>query len=265
MQEFYKPSKLFNVDENAKTIKGQKYGYRTLVLYLAPASLSGFNVCPMAEIAQCIKACLNTAGNPLYAEGKRKGRLNKTHYFLNAKNEFLNQLVREILLNHGKAVRDGFELLVRLNGTSDIRWENESFTLDAKNAKKLGLQVKEYCNLMALFPNIQFYDYTKIPNRKDIPSNYDLTFSYSGVLGYQKFVNKAIDSGMRIAVVFRDKKLIPATFLGMDCVDGDDSDIRHIDPQGVVVALYAKGDAKRDTSGFVVDNSRKVIELKLAA
>jgi hypothetical protein len=262
---FYKPAKLFNVDNNAKTIKGQKYGFKTLVLYMAPYKLSGVNLCSMADIAQCHKACLNTAGNPVYAEMKRKGRLNKALYYLNARDQFINQLVREIILNQSKAKAEGFEILVRLNGTTDIRWENESFNLDAKNAKVLGVQQKQYKNLMELFSNVQFYDYTKIANRKDIPANYDLTFSYSGVIQYQKYVNKAIEAGMRIAVVFRDKKRIPSSFLGMQCVDGDNSDIRHLDDQGVVVALYAKGDAKKDNTGFVVDNARKVIELKLAA
>jgi hypothetical protein len=70
---------------------------------------------------------------------------------------------------------------------------------------------------------------------------------------------------MRVAVVFRDKKTIPETFLNMQCVDGDDSDIRHLDPHGVVVALYAKGPAKKDFSGFVIDAGKKVIPLKLAA
>lgn len=265
MQSFYKPAKLFNVDENAKTIKGQKYGFKTMVLYLAPHKLSGFNLCSMAEIAGCVAPCLNEAGNPAYAETKRKGRLNKTLYYLQAKNDFINHLAREIVLELSKAKKQGFELLVRLNGTSDIRWENESFTLSPKLAKVLNLQPKEYKNLMALFPNVQFYDYTKIPNRKDIPLNYDLTFSYSGLVGYQKYVEKAISAGMRVAVVFRDKKTIPETFLGMQCVDGDDSDIRHLDPHGVVVALYAKGPAKKDFSGFVVDTPKKVFELKLAA
>jgi hypothetical protein len=259
MQVFYKPGKLFNVDANPKTIKGQKYGFKTLVLYLAPHTLSGFNVCPMAEIAQCVKACLNTAGNPAYAEMKRKGRLNKTKYFLEDRNNFMLHLAREIALEKSKASE--YQILVRLNGTSDIRWELESIIVDDKTGKKIGKNPGKYDNLMSLFPEVQFYDYTKIANRHSIPANYDLTFSYSGVLGYQKYVSRAIESGMRIAVVFRDKKAIPDTFLGLRCVDGDDSDIRHLDPRGVIVALYAKGAAKKDTSGFVIDTPKRVFQL----
>ena len=263
MKSFYVPSDLFNIDANPKTIKGQKYGFKTLVLYLAPHTLSGFNVCPMAEIAGCVAPCLNEAGNPMYAESKRKGRLNKTLYFLNARDKFLNHAAREILREYGKA--QDYKILVRMNGTSDIRWELESFNLDPKLAAKLGIKPGRYENIMSLFPNVQFYDYTKIPNRHSIPANYDLTFSYSGVLGFQKHVQKAIQSGLRVAVVFRDKKSIPESFMGLECVDGDETDIRHLDPKGCVVALYAKGPAKKDFSGFVVDTDKKVIQLKLAA
>jgi len=116
-----------------------------------------------------------------------------------------------------------------------------------------------------LFPEVQFYDYTKIANRQNLPANYDLTFSYSGTLAFQKYVTQAIESGMRIAAVFRNRADIPAKFLGLDCIDGDNSDIRHIDRKGVIVALYAKGKAKKDTSGFVIDTPKRLIPLQLAA
>jgi hypothetical protein len=113
--------------------------------------------------------------------------------------------------------------------------------------------------------NVFFYDYTKIANRDNVPANYDLTFSYSGVPQYQEYVKKAVIKGMWIAVVFRTRAAIPESFLGLDCVDGDDSDIRHIDPAGVIVALYAKGKARRDNSGFVVDTPRRVISIQSEA
>ena len=82
--------------------------------------------------------------------------------------------------------------------------------------------------------------------------NYDLTFSYSGVEGFQPFVKKAVDNGMRLAVVFRTEASIPSAFRGIPVVSGDKSDVRHLDAQGVVVGLYAKGKAKADATGFVV-------------
>lgn len=245
--------KLLNVDSNAKTVKGQKEGFLTGVLYLAPYKLSGFNTCAMAELAQCFKPCLNTAGragiiktgentNPI-----QQARIRKTKQFYNERNVFMLTLAKDIEKLIKQAKRDNFIPLVRLNGTSDIKWENITFDYEFINGKIRNVTIFE------LFPEIQFYDYTKIPNRKELPSNYDLTFSYSGVLAYQKYAMQAIDSGMRLAVVFRMQDKIPANFLGLPCVDGDNTDIRHLDPKRSIVALYAKGKAKKDYSGFVID------------
>lgn len=247
-------NKLLAIDTNAKTIKGQKYGYMTGILYMAPATISGHNVCPMAAIAQCEKACLYSAGRGAF-NSVQQSRINKAKLFHSHRDEFMRHLVKDINKLVKKAEARGMIPLVRLNGTSDIRWENIPVTLGGVT----------FDNIMECFPGIQFYDYTKISNRKGIPSNYDLTFSYSGVPGYQKYVNQAKEAGMRIAAVFRSKGSIPETFLGMQCVDGDDSDIRHLDPQGVIVALYAKGAAKTDTTGFVIDNAARVIPLAIAA
>jgi hypothetical protein len=241
---------LLNIDQNPKTIKGQKYGFMTGVLYLAPSTLSGRNVCAMADKAQCAAACLNSAGRGAFSN-VQQARINKTNYYFEQRADFMDNLAADIRLLAKKAAARGLVPLVRLNGTSDIKWENVPFG--------------QYPNIMAAFPDIQFYDYTKISNRDNLPSNYDLTFSYSGVPQYQTYVKQAIIKGMRIAVVFRSRAAIPESFLGLQCVDGDDSDIRHIDNQGVIVALYAKGKARRDNSGFVVDIPRRVIPIQLAA
>ena len=246
--------KLLAIDTNAKTVKGQKYGYMTGILYMAPSTISGHNTCPMAKVAGCENACLYSAGRGAF-NSVQQSRISKAQWFFSERDSFMAQLVKDISKLATKADNAGMVPLVRLNGTSDIRWESIPVTIEGHH----------YPNVMAAFPGIQFYDYTKISNRKGIPSNYDLTFSYSGMPGYQKYVAQAIAEGMRIAVVFRNREGIPATFMGLECVDGDDSDIRHIDPQGVVVALYAKGNAKSDLSGFVVDPDKRVIPLMLAA
>lgn len=246
--------KLLAIDTNAKTVKGQKYGYMTGILYMAPSTISGHNTCPMAKVAGCENACLYSAGRGAF-NSVQQSRISKAQWFFSERESFMAQLVKDISKLATKADNAGMVPLVRLNGTSDIRWESIPVTIEGVT----------YANVMAAFPGIQFYDYTKISNRKGIPSNYDLTFSYSGMAGYQKYVAQAIAEGMRIAVVFRNREGIPATFMGLECVDGDDSDIRHIDPQGVVVALYAKGNAKSDLSGFVVDPDKRVIPLMLAA
>ncbi len=233
---------MLSIDTNAKTIKGQRYGYMTGVLYLAPFDLSGYQVCPMAEIAKCHEPCLNTAGRGAF-NSVQAARVRKTKLFFEDRAAFFAELIPSIRSLIRKAHAANLIPLCRLNGTSDIKWENVAFEYEGV----------EYQNVFEFFPDLQFYDYTKIPNRSTHIPNYDLTFSFSGVVEFQPYVRKALGEGYRIAVVFRDRNTIPAEFLGTTCVDGDDSDLRHEDPHGVVVALYAKGRAKRDTSGFVVD------------
>ena len=163
--------------------------------------------------------------------------------------DFLSVLVSDIKRLEKKAEKQGLTLAIRLNGTSDIRFENA--LIDGKN-------------IMDHFPHIMFYDYTKQNNRKNIPANYDLTFSYSGVAGFAEYAKKALDNGLRLAVVFRNRETVETMlengvkFLGRDIVDGDETDLRFLEPAGVVSALYAKGRAKLDGSGFVVDMPEEI-------
>lgn len=237
------PDKLLGLDTNAKTIKGEKYGIKTAILYLVPADASGAQLCPMAETAGCAKACLFTAGRGAM-NSVMLSRLRKTLYFNQHRQAFMIQLAAEVAALEKRAKRDKWKLVIRLNGTSDIRWE--SIPVNGKR------------NIMEAFPAVQFYDYTKIANRRGVPANYDLTFSYSGAPQYAPFVRNAIANGEGIAVVFRNRAIVESmlangeSFMGLPVVDGDDSDIRHLEPRGAVVALYAKGKARHDTSGFVV-------------
>ncbi len=232
-----KPTAMLRLDGNAKTIKGNKKGFKTAILYLTPANGSGVSLCALAAAAMCINPCLATAGRGAMSN-VQMARLRKTLFWLQFQADAIAMIKRDIARHEAKCAREGFTLLVRLNGTSDIRWENY--------------------NVIQSFPHLTFYDYTKLPNRKGVPSNYDLTFSYSGVKGFQSYVAQAMANGNRIAVVFRNREIVEsmlaagATFQGLPVVDGDDTDIRHLDPQGVIVALYAKGKAKQDNSGFVV-------------
>ena len=229
--------KLLSVSTDAKTTKGESLGFLTGILYLAPSTVSKWNTCPMAKIAQCEKACLYTAGRGAM-NSVQKARIRKTEMLFDNTYSFMLQLAEDITKLVAKAKKLGLTPLVRLNGTSDIRWEN--------------IGIGDVKNIFTMFPEVQFYDYTKAANRKDLPSNYDLTFSYSGVEGFQPFVQKALLNNMRMAVVFRKEQDIPATFKGIRVVSGDNSDVRHLDDDGVIVGLYAKGKAKLDTTGFVV-------------
>lgn len=237
------PKRLFSIGNDAKTSKGEKLGYTTGVLYLAPADVaSQYTLCPFAEIAGCKSACLYSAGRGSLNSVQRS-RLDKTLHYLRDRDAFMQALVSDVRRVIRYAERNGNVPLIRLNGTSDIRFETIPVTVD-------GI---EHASIMHAFPNVQFYDYTKNAYRDDLPANYDLTFSYSGTPEYAPHVRHAVARGMRVAVVFRHRETIPSTFLGMRTIDGDDTDVRHADPHGVVVALYAKGAAKRDRTGFVVD------------
>jgi len=233
---------LLGFNTNAKTVKGEKLGFYTGILYLAPSDISGFQVCPMAKLANCENACLYTAGRGAF-NSIQKSRIAKTQKFFNERQNFMLNLVKDIEAGQRKAAKLGQTLLIRLNGTSDIKWENVEFT---------DFDGKVYPNLMSRFPDTQFYDYTKVANRKDLPKNYDLTFSYSNVVTFQKYNDIAISQNMRLAAVFRYAKDIPETFKGMPVIGGDNSDVRHVEPLGHIVALYAKGKAVKDQSGFVI-------------
>jgi hypothetical protein len=232
-----RPDAMLRLDGSTKVIKGNRLGFRTAILYLAPASLSGHNVCPMAAIAKCADPCLNTSGRGIMTINQIS-RLRKTLFWQQCQDEAIAMIKHEIALFEARAKREGWTLLVRLNGTSDIRFEQHG--------------------IIQSFPNVQFYDYTKLANRKGVPANYDLTFSYSGTKQFLPYVAAAKNNGMRIAVVFRNRTMVEhmldtsETFMELPVVDGDDTDIRHLDPRHCVVALYAKGKAKIDRSGFVV-------------
>ena len=235
------PTQLFTFD-NGKTPKGEKQGYLTAIMYLAPSNLSGYPVCAFACLAQCEIPCLNTAGRGRF-DNTQKARIRKTLMFHQYRDEFNTLLVSEMWRAIRKARRMGLTLVVRLNGTSDIPWENEHIGY--------GLTIFER------FPRTQFYDYTKAPTRHKLPDNYHLTFSYSGVDSFKPIVakwdSKRVNQNM--AVVF-DKRpdfiTYPDSIFATTVIDGDENDLRFLDKRDVIVGLTAKGNAKNDTTGFVV-------------
>lgn len=237
LKELRKVSLLTPDFANAKTAKNQGLGFASYIMHLAPFKVSGFNMCPAASKG-CAAACLNTAGRGKF-KFIQNSRIRKTLYFVKAKNDFLNHLVKEITRLEKKAIKDGKKLVIRLNGTSDLPWEN--IKIDGKN-------------IFDTFPNVQFYDYTAVINRlrhfklaKNKPVNYYLTFSAKE--DNQKAVNDALKFGYNVAMVFDS---IPETFQGYKVINGDAHDLRFLDKgQGVIVGLNAKGDAKKDISGFV--------------
>ena len=230
---YKKSSKLLNIDNNAKTVKGQKKGYKTAILYLAPSTQSGFQVCPMASEG-CKKACLYTAGHGAFSN-VQQGRINKTRWFMQDRQSFLTQLKKEISNHIKNCDKKGYIPCVRLNGTSDISWENY--------------------DIIQAFPNVQFYDYTKIYKRAlryvngYLPSNYHITYSLNEDNKKEAF--EILKLRGNISAVFR--KYLPKTYQGYTVINADDTDLRFTDDNNVIAGLVAKGQAKKDYSGFVLD------------
>lgn len=226
--------KLLTINGNPKIAKGDKQGeYLTAILHLSPANLSGYEVYPKRTDG-CSASCLNTAGRGGIFKSIQDARKTKTRLFFEDRKGFFTQLKKEIAAFEHKCAKLGVKPAVRLNGTSDIVWEQ--------------------FNVIQSFPNVQFYDYTKIAARFNprwiLPSNYRLTFSLSE--NNRLAAESVLNHGGTVAAVFRTKDMPPA-WLGARVTNGDATDLRFLDPKGVVVGLSAKGKAKKDTSGFVID------------
>ncbi len=235
------PARLLSVAADAKTVKGEKKGYLTAVLYMAPHTISGYQVCPESSEG-CRIGCLYTAGRGVYTN-TQQSRINKTLYFFQHRVEFMEMLVAEIEAVIRKATRENLIPVIRLNGTSDLPWEKFSVI---RNGVK-------YANIMEAFHNVQFYDYTKILGRKAALAqpNYHLTFSLSE--NNDAFAKLAFSQGYNVAVVMNvgRQEAKPLTWGGYPVYNGDETDLRFLDPCGHIVALFPKGKARKDTTGFV--------------
>lgn len=220
---------------NAKLRKSELDSF---ILYLAPATMSGKNVCPYAS-PECINLCLNDSGLASVYASIHESRLNKTFFMLHDRVNFYTQLLKEIRNADKLAKRKGVKFAIRLNGTSDL--------------DHLQL-IKNVCGVDCLttFENIVFYDYTKSIARvkKYINTNYHLTFSRSENNELQCI--EALKLGVNVAVVFSHKKPLPSVFLGHEVINGDLSDYRPNDKKTCIVGLKAKGKAKKIKSTFVV-------------
>jgi hypothetical protein len=238
MKYTYKPQKKLLGSGTYKMSKSQKFKYLSEILHLAPANIGGVNICPNASPV-CIDLCLNTSGRG-QMNTVQKSRLNKKFYFLADRLKFLNHLDHEIKLSYARAKRKGFKYTVRLNGTSDLPFER--------------YKLENGLNLMDNNPQVQFIDYTKVTNRLDkknkIPKNYSLT--YSQAENNLKDVKQILKTKYNIATVFRKK--LPKKWLGRKVIDGDLSDLRHLeDGKKIIVGLIAKGKAIKNFNGFVQD------------
>jgi len=244
-------------ESNPKVAKNGKLDVLTAPLHLAPFNLSGYQVCPQAS-AGCAAACLHTAGNPAHMAQKEKSRKVKTRAYFEERAAFMAVLTFEIAALQRKAKAQGMQAGIRLNATSDLPFERRRVGIDGASA-----------GLMDLFPEVQFYDYTKVTKRAlihargDMPANYHLTFSKTE--NNDADVARVLKAGGNVAVVFSADQYKATTQAGVfhgltglpwegsKVIDGDAHDYRPAEgAQGAIIALKAKGDAKHDASGFVV-------------
>lgn len=243
------PKHLFSdTHRHPKIVKNGREGVLSMILHLAPADRSGYEVCPMRSKG-CTAACLNTAGFQ-YAR-KENARVTKTKLFFENRALFMAMLVREIETAEHRCRRRNMVCGVRLNGTSDIPWEKIPFTT-----------YKTYANIMERFPDVSFMDYTKRPNRRNLPPNYRLTFSKSEDNLLQCLT--AIGNGMNVAVVFNVEKDEPLPerwtigYHNLRVINGDAHDWRYDDnddfpDERLIIGLRVKGFRGRaDRTGFVV-------------
>jgi len=245
---------LLTVDGNPKVAKGASVGVLTGVLHLLPATRYdelraaqglprlGVNLCPFA--GTCAAPCLNTAGRggipqaalaarTVFMNNVEQGRYRRTHEYFTNRAAFIARLIAEIGKLAAYAQSLGMQPAARLNGTSDIHWSARHPEV-VRASQRLG---------------VRLYDYTKRPVKyvADAPVHY--TYSLDVGPARETHALDYLRAGGNVAVVFRGG--LPETWNGFTVIDGDVTDVRYLDPRGVVVGLKAKGKARTDTSGFV--------------
>lgn len=217
---------LIGVGKDHKTIKGVKYGYLTGIMYLQPS----LELCPYSTEG-CRSSCLWTSGRGQMTV-VQKARQKRTADFKRNRQKFFLRLIGEIILLQKRAIREKMACCVRLNGTSDI----------------------DFTPIVNYFEGSEcrFYDYTKnfwkvvFNNQK----KYYLVYSrHEHTKTWQLWLLKLLRKNS--AVVFKGN--LPKSYKGIKVIDGDESDLRFLDPKGVIVGLHAKGRGKKDTTGFAVE------------
>lgn len=232
----YKPVKNL-LSPGATNIKTAKNNLETFILYMAPADqVHGLNLCPFAS-AGCKASCLYSAGRGKFSN-VQASRINKSKFWGYNREAFYIQLANELLKIHDKAIKQNKQIAIRLNGTSDIDHLNLLYRYS-------GIDFLE-----TFYDNLLFYDYTKNYNhvKKYLGTTYKITFSRSETNELDAY--RILKDGGNVAIVFADE--LPETWNGFPVINGDLTDLRYFDPVNVVVGLKAKGDAKKDLSGFVV-------------
>lgn len=236
---------------NAKTIKGEKFGVITYIMYLAPYTQNslGKNICPNASEG-CASACLYKSGSARFT-AVQNGRKLKADFFLSDREAFLALLKKQITKIVAKHKKLNEEVCIRLNGTSDLAWE--TFKIEGKS-------------IIEHFSDVQFYDYTKSPKRMlkfvkgEMPTNYHLTFSRSE--DNDNEVDIVLGNGGNVAVVFANE--LPKTYKGYKVINGDESDLRFKDESNIIVGLkYKLKTGKGADNKSELENNAFIIKPKI--
>lgn len=212
---------------------------------------------------ECSSSCLVFSGRNLSDDYNTVKKYALLQSLVHEPEAFMRMLIEAIRIHRDSSFRANTMPLVRLNVFSDLPWE---------------LMTPE---LFELFEDVQFYDYTKVPNRQT-PSNYDLTFSFAGTPQNVDAMDFEIrERNRRVAVVFAavgmrtipgtgrveiprtptfyrrkpgaERKTgmyarLPKTFLGLPVIDGDESDMRPYDPSPSIVGLRWKNPANQNVT-----------------
>lgn len=253
--ELHKISYLGGIATSYKIKKSLDYGVSTYILYLAPFKSAGknaagqqINTCSNAT-EWCIDGCLNTSGQARLGTHVNNARIARTQLFYNDRQYFMEWLLAEMITAKRKAENNNSVFSVRMNGTSDL--SPELFKVEGKN-------------ILQWFPDTQFYDYTKVPNRMKLLEkypNYHLTFSFSG--SNWNDCESYLQIGGNVAVVFNLKKgqPLPKTYMGWKVIDADLHDYRPIDGKGVIAGLRWKEIKDRNKNNSVKTESPFVVQV----
>ena len=257
-------TKLYSTSTKIEKSNKSDYGYYTLAQYLSPASESGWQLCPFRSPA-CEEACLGHSSGLMVTSTSKNARIWRTTLLMTDRQAYAAQAIKELAALERKAIKAGVLPAARPNADSDATWENirlQYARIDGQivNIGLMSDSHKYSQTIMELFPNIQFYDYTKWPSKfrpaSRLPANYHLTFSRSEITTLDD-IQAEFDAGRNVAVVFDE---VPTEWEGWPVINGDADDLRHLDPVGVIVGLKAKGAAKKDLKGFVVRLVTEIID-----
>lgn len=206
---------------------------------LRPSDGSGYDVCALARFAACHTICVMEKIGMANWDSVKASRDALTRWLFEDTAAYLGRLDIELGKMSARAEKSGKLLYVRLNTGSDIRYE----------------RIARW--LFDSYPNVRFYDYTKLTPRlfdDSMPRNYSLSYSVHGN-SKDTDIRAILERGKNCVVVTDSeyngqRKIFGALPDTMEIAgarfntrDGDKLDFRHedFDGRGNLVLLRFKG------------------------